>query len=379
LLALSLACLVVVTCWLGWRYFREDDRWTRARLEMTHDLVERMVGHRTRLAQEPRERWHEGEDQAVERYLGLSAGMDRSAAHLMALVPRGWLLVALAGIAPAFISGQASTAALAVALGGILMALGAFKKLAGGLSNLIGAAIAWKQVASLFHAAARAQSIGSPSIAVEDQGPSAKSGKGTVAEGHDLVFRYRDRGEPVLSRCSLRVAEGDRVLLEGPSGGGKSTLAAILIGLRVPESGLLLAGGLDRHTLGSEGWRRRVASAPQFHENHVLAGTFAFNLLMGRGVWRLADYADAQIVCAELGLGELLERMPAGMLQTVGETGWQLSHGERSRLYIARALLQDPDLMILDESFAALDPENLHRALECVLRRARSLLVIAHR
>ena len=182
---------------------------------MTHDLVERMVGHRTRLAQEPRERWHEGEDQAVERYLGLSAGMDRSAAHLMALVPRGWLLVALAGIAPAFISGQASTAALAVALGGILMALGAFKKLAGGLSNLIGAAIAWKQVASLFHAAARAQSIGSPSIAVEDQGPSAKSGKGTVAEGHDLVFRYRDRGEPVLSRCSLRVAEGDRVLLEG--------------------------------------------------------------------------------------------------------------------------------------------------------------------
>jgi ATP-binding cassette subfamily B protein len=372
--ALSLVGWVAVTCWIGWRFFGDDDRWTQARLEMTHDLVERMVGHRTRLAQEARERWHDGEDQAVDRYVGLSARMDRSGAYLMAFVPRGWLLIGLAGVAPAFISRLGSTAGLAVSLGGVLLALGAFKKLAGGLANLVGAAIAWKQVELLFHAAARPQAVGSPSIAMSDA-----PGKLAVAEGHDLVFRYRDRGEPVLRRCTLRVAAGDRVLLEGPSGGGKSTLAALLIGLRVPESGLLLAGGLDRHTLGSDGWRRRVASAPQFHENHVLTGTFAFNLLMGRGDWRAADYAEAETVCAELGLGDLLQRMPAGMLQMVGETGWQLSHGERSRLFIARALLQNPDLMILDESFAALDPENLHRALECVLRRARTLLVIAHR
>ncbi len=372
--ALSLVGWVAATGWIGWRYFRDADRWTRARLEMTHDLVERMVGHRTRLAQEPRERWHDGEDQAVERYLGLSARMERSAALLMALVPRGWLLIALAGIAPAFISGQGSTAALAVSLGGILLGLGAFKKLAGGLANLVGAAIAWQQVALLFHAAARPQAVGSPAITTGET-----AGNLAVAEAHDLVFRYRDHGEPVLRRCTLRVAAGDRVLLEGPSGGGKSTLASLLIGLRLPESGLLLAGGLDRHTLGSDGWRRRVASAPQFHENHVLTGTFAFNLLMGRGDWRAADYAEAETVCGELGLGDLLKRMPAGMLQMVGETGWQLSHGERSRLFIARALLQNPDLMILDESFAALDPENLHRALECVLRRARSLVVIAHR
>jgi ATP-binding cassette subfamily B protein len=70
--------------------------------------------------------------------------------------------------------------------------------------------------------------------------------------------------------------------------------------------------------------------------------------------------------------------MPAGMLQMVGETGWQLSHGERSRLYIARALLQGSDMIILDESFAALDPETLRRALSCVLRRAPALMVIAH-
>ena len=62
----------------------------------------------------------------------------------------------------------------------------------------------------------------------------------------------------------------------------------------------------------------------------------------------------------------------------IGETGWQLSHGERSRLYIARALLQGAEVVVLDESFAALDPETLERALRCVLRRARTLVVIAH-
>ena len=77
-------------------------------------------------------------------------------------------------------------------------------------------------------------------------------------------------------------------------------------------------------------------------------------------------------------MGDLLDRMPAGLLQMVGEMGWQLSHGERSRLYIARALLQSADLVILDESFAALDPETLCQALRCVLRRAATLLVIAH-
>jgi ATP-binding cassette subfamily B protein len=146
-----------------------------------------------------------------------------------------------------------------------------------------------------------------------------------------------------------------------------------------PQSGLLLARGFDRQSLGAEAWRRYIAAAPQFHENHVLTGTFAFNLLMGRSGWLSEqDFIDANAVCQELGLGPLLEKMPAGMLQMVGESGWQLSHGERSRLFMARALLQNADLLIFDESFAALDPENLRLALDCALRRAKTLLVIAH-
>ena len=83
-------------------------------------------------------------------------------------------------------------------------------------------------------------------------------------------------------------------------------------------------------------------------------------------------------ICRDLGLGPLLDRMPGGLMQMVGETGWQLSHGEQSRLFIARALLQRAELIVLDESFAALDPETLSLSLKCVLARAPTLVVIAH-
>jgi ATP-binding cassette subfamily B protein len=140
-----------------------------------------------------------------------------------------------------------------------------------------------------------------------------------------------------------------------------------------------MAGGMDRAAIGAQGWRRRVATAPQYHENHVLAAPLYFNLLMGRS-WPPGpeDLHEAGAICQELGLGPLLERMPAGLSEMVGDTGWQLSQGERSRVFLARAILQGAPLVILDESFAALDPETLEQCLECVLRRAPSLLVIAH-
>ena len=221
-----------------------------------------------------------------------------------------------------------------------------------------------------------------PRVALEAGTPAAQprqSGERDWLIARDLFFRYREYAEPVLRGCSLRIAHGDRLLLEGSSGAGKSTLAAVLTGLRTPLSGLLMLNGLDRQTLGALAWRRRIVGVPQFHENHVLAETFAFNLLLGRD-WPPAadDLADAEQLCHELGLGGLLARMPAGLQQMIGETGWQLSHGERSRLYVARALLQRADVVVLDESFAALDPENLQRVLRCVLRRAPTLLVIAH-
>lgn len=370
---------LAVTLFLGMRYFRQRQRWTEARLSMTNDLTERMVGHRTRLAQEAPQHWHDDEDEALARYLEVSEEMDGAAVQLTAVVPRGWLLVGILGLTSAFVGSYGSNIALAISLGGILLAYRALKRLSSGLISLADAIIAWQQVSPLFQAAGRAQLHGSPAIALTPVADTDGNGAQAVMEAHELVFRYQDRGEPVLKGCSLIVRRGDRLLLEGSSGGGKSTLTSLLVGLRTPQSGLLLLHGLDRQTLGDEGWRKRVVSAPQFHENHVLTETFAFNLLMGRR-WppHEEDMREATTICSELGLEPLLNKMPAGMLQMVGETGWQLSHGERSRVYIARALLQDAEVVIFDESFAALDPENVRLALECVLRRARTLLVVAH-
>jgi ATP-binding cassette, subfamily B, bacterial len=340
---------------------------------MTHDLVESMAGHRTRVAQLPPDRWHAGEDEALEKYLRRSKALDGSTARLIALVPRGWLVVGLLGLTPVIVYGNASPAKIAIAVGGTLLAYRAWKRLAAGASQLAGAAVAWQRTAILFRSATRQELPGALDIVVSKNSP-------LVVDARDLVYRYSDRAEPVLRGADLEIARGGRVVLEGASGGGKSTLVSLLAGVREPNSGGVFLDGFDRRTLGAAEWRRRLAAAPQFHENHVLAETFAFNLFLGRPtILAPADFEEAQAICDELGLGDLLHRMPAGMLQMVGETGWQLSHGERSRLYIARALLQDAELVVLDESFAALDPQNLKRAVECVVKRARSLLVIAHR
>jgi ATP-binding cassette subfamily B protein len=233
--------------------------------------------------------------------------------------------------------------------------------------------VAWKRIRPLLNAARQPEILGeSPAVA------QAAPGKNLI-EADRITFRYRSTGNAALRACSLVIQTGERILLEGPSGGGKTTFASLVSGMRQPESGLLLMNGMDPHTLGEVEWRHRIAAAPQFHENYILTETLAFNLLMGRR-WppTAPDMEEAETVCRELGLGDLLDRMPSGLLQMVGEGGWQLSHGERSRIYIARALLQDASLVILDESFAALDPENLQTALECVLRRAATLMVIAH-
>src|SRR6185295_7038069 len=361
---------------IGWTYLSKRRQWMEQRMSITNDLVESMVGHRTRLAQEPREHWHDAEDRSVEYYFRSSKQMDRIAVLLSTLIPRGWLVFGIAVIALNFVRGSSATGLLAVGLGGVLLAYSALRRMAAGISQLTDAVIAWQQVASIFHSGAVKNSKQTTLVS----GLNGSLGTGEVLlDGRDLAFRYSDRTEAVISGCDLRIKSGDKLLIEGPSGGGKSTLASLLVGLRQPDSGLLLLRGFDRRTLGDANWRRLVVSAPQFHENHVLSETFAFNLLMGRR-WpaRPADLEECEAVCRDLGLGDLIDRMPAGLNQMVGETGWQLSHGERSRLYIARALLQRADLVLLDESFAALDPENLRRALTCVLNRVQTLVVIAH-
>ncbi len=374
----ALAAWLALTALLSWRYVGRLRRWTAGRLDLTHQLVEAMVGHRTRLAQERPARRDEREDQAMQAYLQVSRQMDQAAVPAFAGAPVLWLLLALAALVPAFVAGQAVPAGqLAVSLGGMLLAQRAFGGIAGGLAGLGRAAIAWQQVSALFHAGARREEAATRPFLPMSRLPAKGSGVPLV-DARGVGFRYREGGAPVLQGLDLAILPGDRILLEGGSGGGKSTLASLLVGLRQPQAGLLLLGGLDHATLGDD-WHRLATEAPQFHENHILSGTLAFNLLLGRE-WPgpAADLAEAEQLCRQLGLGGLLDRMPAGLQQRVGETGWQLSHDERSRIFLARALLQRAPLTVMDESFAALDPQTLETCLRCALERSETLVVIAH-
>ena len=360
---------------VGWLSLRRQQRWHASYRTMTSDLVERMVAHRTRLVQEAPTHWHQGEDAALATYLQQSMTAEQLRL-VAALIPRGWMVTALAALFAILLFMPVTATQVAISLGGMLLALQAFSSCVTGLQSLIGARIAWLQVVPLLPTTANSQTP--PSAADPFIGRLAEPGQ-PVLLAQDLHFYYQAGGNSVLRGCTLQICQGDRLLLEGPSGGGKSTLAALLGGLQTPTGGLLLWRGFDYQTLGATAWRRQIVVAPQFHENHILTGTLAFNLLMGRCWPPLpADLVVAEEICRELGLGPLLDRMPAGLQQLVGESGWQLSHGERSRLYIARALLQQAELIILDESFAALDAATAQCVFACLARRAPTLLVIAH-
>jgi ATP-binding cassette subfamily B protein len=354
---------------------RRLGRWSELRVGLTHDLVERMVGQRTLVVQQPPELRDIDRNAALDAYAAAGRKLDRALAALSVLVPRGWLLTAVAALAPWLAGAGARPGAFATSLGGVLLVYGALRKLTQAFPALGAAALAGRQVALLFRS--RPDEEPAPPTDAHPS-PPAPAGAPLVA-ARDLAFRYPGRTLPVLSDCSLEIRRGDRLLLEGPSGSGKSTLGAIIAGLRVPDAGTLQLAGVEQRAIGARRWRTRIGAAPQFHENHVFSASLLFNLLLGRA-WppRREDVALAEAVLRELDLGPLVARMPSGLEQLVGESGWQLSHGERSRLFIARSLLQPLEARVLDESFAALDPETLEKALACVLARAETLVVIAH-
>ncbi|MBV7329448.1 ABC transporter ATP-binding protein/permease [Chloroflexi bacterium TSY] len=373
-----------VTTWLGYRLCLRYITLNAHHTEMITNLLERIRGHQTRLVQE--DNWHEADDRDIADYMALAQQYDHENLRVWVLVPYGWIVLMLLGIATDFVvvPGLENSTSVGLRFQAFVFGTFQFQFLALVIPDIARAYAAWRLIEPIQRAAtqraqfARLSAETGDEIDVQPEDLELLEGVPLI-EGRGLTFRYREGGRAILSGCNLAIYHGDRLLLEGPSGGGKSTLASLLIGLHTPETGLLLLRGLDRYTVNEQIWRQRVVAAPQFHENHVLNASLAFNLLMGRRwpAWP-EDLEEAELICRELGLGPLLDRMPLGLHQLVGEQGWRLSHGERSRLYIARALLQNADLVILDESFASLDPENMQIALECVLKRAATLFVIAH-
>ena len=378
--AMLLLLSLLTAAFLVRRLHRRLLDWADARLMLTDDLVETMVGYRTMVAQVPPEKRHLGEDRVLDDYERKEEAMDREMARFAVLLPRGWLVLAIAVLAPSFASTRGGSAQVAVSLGGIMLVYLALRRVAFETGpGLAAAFVAWRSTKPIAAAAVAPTGPAEQVAVLPTEIDDASQGRRALLVGRDVSYRYPGRLEPVLRGVDFEVWRGDRVLVEGRSGSGKSTLGAVLCGLRQPSSGLLLLGGFDHHSLRPERWRQRVASVPQAHENHILSAPLLFNIAMARR-WppNSDDIVDYEQICAELGLSGLLARMPAGLQQMVGDSGWQLSQGERARVCVARALAQHADVRVLDESFATLDPETLDRVLECILRRSETLLVVSH-
>jgi len=377
LFLLLLAIWIVLTGLGTWRYIRDRRCWTASRLNMTEDLVEKLVAQRTRIAQERPGQWHDGEDEQLHNYTHYSLRMDQAAVG-MSLLARGWLIAGLAALGLGMTGPDVSLGQVAVGLGGILMGTQALTRFNAGLGNLTTAFIAGRRILPLFQAGGTVEPAGSSTIPESDTQRGAAENQ-PVLQVQDLSYAYPGRTNHVLNGCELNVAPDDRLLIEGPSGSGKSTLAKILAGILSPDNGLMLLGGLDTFTAGPHHWRREISYVPQHHENHIVTGSLAFNLLLGRG-WPPTpdDLREAEAICDQLGLNALIRRMPAGLMQIVGETGWQLSHGEKSRVCLARSLLVNPKVVVADESLAALDSTTTRQCLGALVNRKGALVLIAH-
>ncbi len=201
--ALLLVIWMAITLGLCWRYLQKSQAWVEVYRAMTNDLVERMIGHRTRLAQEDRAHWHDEEDQALAQYGELSKRLDHSGVLLRSFVPRGWPVVGLAGMVPVFLLAQSSLAQLAISIGGFLLALQALTRLIMGVQSIVGVTMAWKDVKPLFQAAARAGATGTFEV-IPLGTQDAALDRPPVVTARGLSFSYGDPGRQILQGCDLQ-------------------------------------------------------------------------------------------------------------------------------------------------------------------------------
>ncbi len=201
-------------------------------------------------------------------------------------------------------------------------------------------------------------------------------GKHTVGLSvENVCFSYGDEGLPVLDGVSLNIAEGEKVALVGASGGGKSTLVQVILGLYPADSGELYFDGVNLKDIGLDVVRENVATVLQ--QPAMFNDTVRENLCLGReitdeAIWQALEIAQMR---------DVVEDMPAQLDSVIGRSGIRLSGGQRQRLAIARMILADPKVVILDEATSSLDTETealLHKAMHAFLQN-RTTLIIAHR
>ena len=193
-------------------------------------------------------------------------------------------------------------------------------------------------------------------------------------EAASLSFRYSDMEPFVLLNCSFTVAPGESVAVVGPSGGGKTTLVKLMLGLLAPTDGKILAGGLDIQKLGIDRYRKLVGTVMQ--DDQLFAGSIADNISFFDPV---PDQAAIEHFARLAAVHEDIVAMPMAYNTLIGDMGAALSGGQRQRILLARALYKQPRILFLDEATSALDVQK-ERAVNDAIRSLKlTRLIIAHR
>ena len=198
----------------------------------------------------------------------------------------------------------------------------------------------------------------------------------TSLEICDLSFRYLPDEPFALDHINISIPISGRVLLNGPSGSGKSTLVNLLLRFWDYQKGQIKIGGRELHEFCADDVRALIGVVPQ--QVYLFNSTVRDNLLLAN-----PDASDEQIVlaCQQVELNDFIQSLPAGYDTMIGENGLLLSGGERQRLAIARVILKNAPILILDEATANLDPATEQRVMQSLERfmAGRTVLIISHR
>lgn len=207
----------------------------------------------------------------------------------------------------------------------------------------------------------------------EPQAPQAPVDGSVVLE--NVSFCYAEDQADVLRDVSLRIEPGSMTALVGASGSGKTTLVRLIARFFDVTQGRVMVGGVDVRQMSSGQLAGQISQI--FQDAYLFQGSIADNIRIGK-----PDASDAQVMQAatQAGVLEIIERLPQGLDTPVGEGGARLSGGERQRISIARALIKEAPILLVDEATAALDAENQAAIAQALarLRGTRTLIVIAH-
>lgn len=348
---------------------RRVHRGTKGSLEAQQELLGRSTemlqgirGIRTSTAEEHAMDRIEAANQDVVRHelrIRAAKALTSPLMETLAILVLGGLAILAAG---EILDGSLSFDRFILALGSLAVAAGAVRPIAGLINEI-----------------AASEAPAGRLLDILDAEPEP-SGSVELARHHESIefrkvcYTYPGADRPAIDIDALRIGFGERIAFVGPNGSGKTTLLSLLPRLLVPQSGTVLIDGVDLDTVTLPSLRGQVAVVTQ--EPLVLRGTIAENIRLG------LDVDDAKVrAAAEAGRAlDFIKDMPDGFESMVAEGGASLSGGQRQRLSIARAMLRDPAILVLDEATSQVDSTSEAMIAEAVRSiEGRTVLVIAHR